>query len=138
MWVGGVFVVVWSQLAIFSGSLVVGAVADGLQHLDHAPHGRAVDRERAGAEEADVENSAYFVLETRIEPRVDHVLHALLVDRRAHPFHQILLPELWVYRMFSGDQLQNHHPETVRVALLVHSKRVAVFCNEMPKWSSLL
>ena len=125
--IGGVLIVIRRQLSVLPGGVVVGAVGDGLHHGDHAPHGRAVDGEWGGAEESYVEDCAYLILEARIKPRVDHVLHALLVHRGAHPFHQVLLPKLWIHGMLPCDKLQNHHPEAVCVALLVHTKRVTVF-----------
>lgn len=64
MLIGGVFIVVRCEFAIFPGGLVLGAVANLLQHLHHPSHGRPVDGERAGAVEPYVQHSAYFVLET--------------------------------------------------------------------------
>lgn len=97
-----VFVVIRRQLPIFPIlGLAFGAYF--LQQFHHPPHGGAVDRQRAGAEEANVEHFAYLLLETRIELWVEYMVYAFLVKSSANPLDQILFPEFGVHWEPPGD-----------------------------------
>lgn len=126
----GIFVVVRWQLPFFLRCLRLCLRPGFLQQFHNPSHGRAIDWERASAEKANVEELADFFLVTRIKLGVNHMVHAFLVQGGADPLHQILLAKLRVNRQSPCHQLKNNHAKTVDVTLLVHSKRVRIFCKK--------
>ncbi|RWW80365.1 hypothetical protein BHE74_00011292 [Ensete ventricosum] len=116
-------------LAVFS--LLTSWVWEIRQYLDDLPHRRAFHALFLHAQHGDVEDVHDLVQGNRGKPGVHDLDYSFLVASRhpLNPLHDVdALPEL-PHRLPARHQLQQHHPEAVHIALLVHLQRVCILCG---------
>ena len=102
------------------------------EHLHHLPHGGALHAVVLHAEHGDEEEVRHLVGRRPAaddEAAVQDPRHGLPSSRRdpLRPLHDVdAFPEVRAHGAPPRDELQQHHPVAVHVALLVHPQRVRV------------
>src|ERR1044072_2900665 len=57
------------------------------------------------------------------------MVYAFLIQGVACPHNQVLFPIFRIYGPLSSNQLKYHNTKAICIALLIHSKRVCIFCR---------